>query len=179
MHETEAESETVAVPKALLEKLLDRVDELEEELQEYRAENERDKATIRQQVTEAVADSERSDSEESDGAGRELLPMERLIELGESGVTAQVTASVKRAKAVFEHFHSWASKTPSGWVVKDNLKQLLETATGESLAWKQVYRACRALERFTKGVIEFKKTRRHGWIVTAESLERMSSAGGG
>lgn len=178
MEQASVDSETVTVPKALLEKLLDRVDELEEELQEYRDHNERDKAKIRQQVSTAVEDSERSDSDDAE-KGRDLLPMERLIEMGANGITGQVTASVQRAKAIFEHFRQWSSKTPGGYVVKDNLKQLLETATGESLAWKQVYRACRALERFTRGVIEFKKTRRHGWIVTAESLERMSSASGG
>jgi hypothetical protein len=175
--ESERDTERVSVPKALLERLLDRVDELEEELQEYRADNERDKAQIRQQVTEAV-ESESSESVDEAGA-RELLPMERLVKLGESGVTAEVTASVRRAKEIFTHFGQWSSKTPAGYVVKDNLKQLLETATGESLAWKQVYRACRALEKFTKGVVRFEKTRRHGWIVTAESLEQMSSVHGG
>lgn len=78
MQETQAETETVAVPKALLEKLLDRVDELEDELQEYRDHNERDKAKIRQQVTEAVKDSERSESNDTD-QGYDLLRMERLI----------------------------------------------------------------------------------------------------
>lgn len=61
MEQASVDSETVTVPKALLEKLLDRVDELEEELQEYRDHNERDKAQIRQQVSTAVEDSERSD----------------------------------------------------------------------------------------------------------------------
>lgn len=178
MERTDADGETVTVPKALLEKLLDRVDELEEQLKEYQDHNERDKAQIRQQVTAAVEGSERSESEDEE-TGRDLLPMERLIQLGESAVTANVTASVRRAKAIFTHFQSWASKAPSGYIVKDNLKRLLETATGESLAWKQVYRACRTLEKFTKGRIRFKKTRRHGWMVVAESLERMSSAGGG
>lgn len=178
MPQNDTEGDTVAVPKALLEKLLDRVDELESELQEYRDHNERDKAKIRQQVSETVTESERSESEDDEN-GRDLLPMERLIRIGETGITGQVTASVQRAKAIFEHFRQWSSKTPTGYVVKDNLKQLLETATGESLAWKQVYRACRALERFTRGTIQFKKTRRHGWMVVADSLERMSSAGGG
>ena len=44
-------TETVDVPKALLERLLDRVDDLEAELKSYRAANERDKATIRQDVS--------------------------------------------------------------------------------------------------------------------------------
>lgn len=95
-----------------------------------------------------VEESERSESDNDADRGWELLPIERLSKFGEdSTVIADVTASVKRAKAIFQHFHSWASKTPTGYVVKDNLKQLLETATEESLAWKQVYRACRALEK--------------------------------
>jgi hypothetical protein len=70
MQGTSAETKTVAVPKALLEKSLDRVDELEAELQEYRDHNERDKAKIRRQVTEAVEGSERSESDQEQGKGR-------------------------------------------------------------------------------------------------------------
>ena len=44
--------------RALLERLLDRVDDLESELSEYRAENEYDKATIRQDVNEAIEKAE-------------------------------------------------------------------------------------------------------------------------
>ena len=43
-------SDTVEVPRAQFERLLDRVDGLETELAEYRAANERDKASIRQQL---------------------------------------------------------------------------------------------------------------------------------
>ena len=94
-----------------------------------------------------------------------------------------MTASVERAKAIFTHFRQWASKTPTGYVVKDNLKRLLETATGESLAWKQVYRACRTLEKFTKGAIRFEKHQRHGWMLIGDGeivkrlRGRSSSAG--
>ena len=95
-----------------------------------------------------------------------------------------VTASVRRAKAIAAHFSQWASKTPKGLVIKDNLKTLLQTATGEKLAWKQVYRACRALEKFTKGTIRFEKHRRHGWMLIAKpqivsQLGRASSVTGG
>ena len=40
-----------------------------------------------------------------------------------------VTVSVKRAKAIAAHFGQWTSRTPNGLVIKDNLKNLLETAT--------------------------------------------------
>ena len=109
-----------------------------------------------------------------------------LLRLGEHGVMADVTASVERAKAIAAHFGQWASKTPKGLVVKDDLKSLLQTATREKLAWKQVYRAARALEKFTKGAIRFEKHRRHGWMLIAEpqivarfSQLRASSATGG
>ena len=95
-----------------------------------------------------------------------------------------VTASVERAEAMARHFGQWASKAPNGLVIKDNLKNLLETATDETLAWKQVYRAAEALEKFTKEAIRFEKHRRHGWMLVAEPeaverLERASSADGG
>lgn len=110
--------------------------------------------------------------------------MERLLQLGEGGVMADVTASVRRAKAIAQHFGQWASRTPNGLVIKDNLKDLLETAASERLAWKQVYRAARTLEKFTKGAIQFEKHRRHGWMLIAEpatvtQLGRASSASGG
>jgi hypothetical protein len=167
MNETNANGETVAVPKALLEKLLDRVDELEDELKEYQDHNERDKAQIRQQVTAAVEESERSDSSDT-SEQTELSPMERLLKLGENSVTAEVTASVQRAKAMAKHFSQWASKAPTGYVVKENLKSLLQTATGERLHWRQVYRAAEALEKFTQGAIRFEKHQRHGWMLIGD-----------
>jgi len=113
-----------------------------------------------------------------------MTPMERLVRLGEESIMTNVTASVRRAKAIATHFGQWASRTPNGLVVKDNLKNLLETAVDERLAWKQVYRAARALEKFTKGAIRFEKHRRHGWMLVAEPaivsrLGRASSANEG
>ena len=180
----------VEVPKALLERLLDRVDDLEAELTQYRTENERDKATIRQDVHEAIekaegtTDTESDETDDSSTNDESTTPMERLLQLGEAGVMIDVTASVKRAKAIAAHFGQWASRTPKGLVIKDNLKTLLQTATGEKLAWKQVYRAGRALKRFTKGAIRFEKHRRHGWMLIAEPqivsrFGQASSANGG
>ena len=182
--------EEVSVPRALLERLLDRIDDLEAELNQYRTENERDKATIRQDVHEAIekaeapSDTEADESTEESSGNDAVTPMERILQFGEAGVMIDVTASVKRAKAIAQHFSQWASKTPKGLVIKDNLKTLLQTATAEKLAWKQVYRACRALEKFTKGTIRFEKHRRHGWMLIAEpqvvsQLGRASSANGG
>ena len=186
-------SEIVEVPRALLERLLGRVDDLEAELSQYRSENERDKATIRQDVHEAIEKAESdskaaaAESDESDESGARddsMTPMERILRAGEEGVVFDITASVRRAKAIATHFRQWAKKTPNGLVIKDGLKSLVETATGERLFWKQIERAGHALEKFTKGAIRFTKTRRHGWTLVAEpafitQLGRASSASGG
>ena len=185
-----SETDVVEVPQALLERLLDRVDDLEAELSQYRTENERDKATIRQDVHEAIEKAEQDDetaaaeSDESASRDESMTPMERILRAGAEGVMIDVTASVRRAKAIAEHFRQWAQKTPKGLVIKDGLKSLVETATGERLFWKQIERAGHTLEKFTKGAIRFTKTRRHGWTLVAEpafitQLGRASSASGG
>jgi phosphosulfolactate synthase (CoM biosynthesis protein A) len=183
-------TDTIEVPQAVLERLLDRVDDLEAELSQYRSENERDKATIRQDVHEAIEkaeEGEETDDAQSDESGAQddsMTPMEQVIRAGAEGVMFDVTASVRRAKAIAEHFCQWAQKTPNGLVIKDGLKTLVETATDERLFWKQIERAGHALEKFTKGAIQFRKTRRHGWTLVAEpafvkQLGRASSVTGG
>jgi chromosome segregation ATPase len=182
--------------EAVIEDQADRIDQLLREkaqdrqriaeLEDYRAENEHDKATIRQQVTSTEQTDPAADGESDESAARDdsMTPMERLVRLGEDSIMTNVTASVRRAEAIATHFRGWASRTPNGLVVKDHLKNLLETAVDERLAWKQVYRAARALEQFTKGAIRFEKHRRHGWMLVAEPaivsrLGRASSVNGG
>jgi predicted RNase H-like nuclease (RuvC/YqgF family) len=123
-------------------------------------------------------------SDESATRANSMTPMEQVIHAGEEGVVFDVTASVRRAKAIAEHFRQWAQKTPNGLVIKDELKTLVETATSERLFWKQIERAGHALEKLTKGAVQFTKTRRHGWMLVAEpafvkQLGRVSSATGG
>lgn len=52
--------------------------------------------------------------------------------------------------------------------MKENLKNLLQTVTGERLHWRQVYRAAEALEKFTQGAIRFEKHSQHGWILIGD-----------
>lgn len=156
----------------------DRIAELEEkveaqteELAEYRTHNERDKATIRKDVT-AVKDDLDTQSEEAGtdegGNADDLTPIERLSLLGGEETAIQVTSSVERAVTIYENFDQWAHKTPKGWVLKDGLKTLLQTARDETLRWKQVYRAAEALDDLSKGEIEFTKHRRHGNMLIRE-----------
>jgi hypothetical protein len=163
-------TETVDVPKALLERLLDRVDDLEAELKSYRATNEHDKATIRQDVNEAIeqASSEPAHETSTEPENDSPTPMEQIIQAGEESVAATVTASVRRAKQLAMHFGRWSTRTPNGLVIKNGLKDLLETATGERLRWVQIYRACEVLEKFTKGAIRFETHSRHGKMLIAD-----------
>ena len=155
------------------------------ELEEYRAENEHDKATIRQQVTEVEQTDSSADAESDDSDAQSdsmSTPMEQVLRAGDAGVLGHVTTSVERAITMAEHFSQWADKAPNGLVIKDNLKTLLETATGERFAWNQVYRAAEALEDATNGAIEFTKHRRFGWILVGDpqvvtKLSRASSVG--
>ena len=158
-------SETVDQLRAVITKLHSRIDELEEELSQYREVNEKDKAEIRQDVHAERPDPGSEPQAEDDET---MLPIEQLAEYGDDSDLAQVggvTESVERAVEIFEHFGDWSKKAPTGRVVRSNLKDLLSTALGERIAWRQVYRACEKLEEWSKGTIQFKKTRRHGWIL--------------
>jgi hypothetical protein len=108
----------------------------------------------------------------------EMPPIERLAEAEnyKDATMGYVTESVERATVIYKHFREWSSKAPKGRVIKNNLKNLLNTATNENLSWKQVYRACRKLEEWSKGAITFKKHNKFGWMLVDG---RPSSVGNG
>jgi hypothetical protein len=161
---TEVADDNPLVP--IVEELLDRVE---------RVELSRDAAHRRIDELEDRIEDEKGgvQADENGSQDPEMLPIERIARLKESddkdeSPFADTTPSVDRAVAIFQHFGEWSKKAPSGRVIKSNLKNLITTATGESLAWKQVYRACRKLEEWTKGLIEFIQHDRHGWILVQE-----------
>ena len=112
-----------------------------------------------------------SQNDESSTHDVELTPIERVAKLGSDGTGIEVTPSIERAVAIYEHWDEWAKKTPKGQVLKDGLKTLLRTATGENLAWRQVYRAAEALEELSKGRIKFFHHDRHGKMLLAPPSE--------
>ena len=114
----------------------------------------------------------------------ELLPIERLARLREQdkehpALPSNGRESFERAVSIFENFKKWSDKAPSGRVIRTGLKTLLETATGEDLFWSQIQRACRMLERYSKGCIEYKKTSRHGWVLVAKDEQSVLAGRGG
>ena len=120
-------------------------------------------------VEDQLADVEAESIESEDGSDTEttiqrpdMTPIERVSKMDTEDTGIEMTPSIKRAVSIFDHWHEWSEKTPKGRVLKSNLKTLLRTATGESLAWRQVYRAAEALEELSKGRIQFTDHKRHG-----------------
>ncbi|EMA36882.1 hypothetical protein [Halococcus hamelinensis] len=128
---------------------------------------------LENQLTDLEASSSTSENQSQDTSARdtELTPIERVAKLGNEGTGIEVTPSIERAVAIYEHWDEWAKKTPRGHVLKDGLKTLLRTATGEKLAWRQVYRAAEALEELSKGRIKFFHHDRHGKMFLEPPLE--------
>jgi hypothetical protein len=175
---TDAQDETVSLRlyaelERKYEELLDRVE---------RVELSRDAAHRRIDELEDEIEDEKGgvQADETTTQDDDLLPIERIARLKESddqdeSPFADTTPSVDRAVTIFEHFREWSKKAPSGRVIRDNLRNLLNTATGERLAWKQVYRACRKLEEWSKGAIEFVQHDRHGWLLVEEQPSSVST----
>ena len=123
-----------------------------------------EKQQIDQDVHEASEKTTSTNNIQNDETGAEnnaVTPMERLLQFGEQGVMADVTASVQRAKAMAQYFDQWASKTPKGLVIKDTSRPYcrppLASDSPRSRCIEQL-----ALEKFTKGGIRIEKHCRHG-----------------
>jgi myosin heavy subunit len=132
------------------------------------AEDRRRITTVEEQVEE-IEKTKSSDAnptpEASESANRKpLTPIERLSRGDRADIAEQVTPSVKRALTLFENLPKWGTSTPKGITLRpaDKPKDLLEAATGESLAWQQYYRAAEALESLSKGAVTFFDHQKHG-----------------
>jgi hypothetical protein len=121
---------------------------------------------LEQQIADVEAGSTGSkgggDAPETTMQRPDMTPIERLSKMDIEDTGIDVTPSIERAVSIFDHWREWSDKTPKGRVLKSGLKTLLRTATGEKLAWRQVYRAAEALEELSKGRIEFFDHKRHG-----------------
>jgi regulator of replication initiation timing len=140
------------------ERLEEHVGEAETERNELQGELERAEAS-RGHIIHDVVDIEQQLGE---GQGAGMAPIERVSKMEAEDTAIEMTPSIERAVAIFDHWEEWSEKTPKGRVLKDGLKSLLRTATGEGLAWRQVYRAAEALEELSKGQLQFVDHSDHG-----------------
>ena len=139
-------------------KIDEKMDETETEIDELRSELDRAEAS-RGHIIEDVVDLEEQLNEEG-GAG--MTPIERVSKMDAEDSAVEITPSIERAVAIFDHWKEWSEVTQSGRVLKDGLKNLLRTATDEQLAWRQVYRAAEALQELSKDQIRFVDDSKHG-----------------
>jgi hypothetical protein len=173
---TEAQEKTV--PLRLYAELERKYEELTDRVE--RVELSRDAAHRRIDELEDQIEDEKGGvrADETTTRDDDLLPIERLMRLrNEDGdhpaLPSNGRESFDRATKIFENFGQWSKRTPKGRTVTDGLKKLLETATGERLAWRQVYRAMDKVEEWTNGVITHETTSRHGHVLVMD--ERASS----
>lgn len=167
-----------------LEQKDERIDELESELSEHQDNSAKDRAKIKQRITDLEDRSSDVEptpqAEETTIQQGDLTPIERLAQSEE---VSEVTnsASVERAVSLFENIQDWGVKTPKGYCLrpKDNPRQLLGADRDEDLAWKQYYRAAKSLERLSKGAVTFFDSDRHGKMLVlherSEVFERVTN----
>lgn len=99
-----------------------------------------------------------------DTVGEDWTPIERSALMDHDELKDQSGPSDRRAIMLFKHWGKWSTSVQAGNILKtcDSLKSLLSTACEEDLSWKQVYRACRHVERLSKGAIVFVDHKKHG-----------------
>lgn len=163
---------TVEEQSSLIDALQKKVNHLEEELTEYREENERDKASIRQKVSNADEGDDSPDTNPNgdDRTTTDETPLTRLLD-DPSGSAVRITKSVGRALTIAGNLDQWSDKIQGKRVLRDGLKDLLSATEHDRLKWKQAHRAAHKLAELTNGKVEFKKTNRHGRILVVEDLE--------
>lgn len=166
----------VAEQQEVIDEQAEEIDELREEVE--RAEASRghiidDVIDVEEQLADVEAGSAGSkgggEASETTIQDADMTPIERLSKMEAEDTGIDVTPSIERAVTIFDHWDEWSDKTPKGRVLKNDLKKLLRTATGEKLAWRQAYRAAEALEELSKGQIQFINHSRHGKMLIQPS----------
>lgn len=181
----ESQQEQIEAQQKQIDSQQQQIDDLEDEVDELREHSAKDRADIRRDVAEvsetvdSLSDPHPSEGEDG-GPESHSTPIERVQQLEEDQHGIDVNPSVRRATTLYEHLRDWAVKTPRGYVLKtkNNLKSLLSAATEESLKWKQVYRACEALDDLAKGGVEYHENNpRHGkMLVMPNDAQGQSSS---
>jgi TolA-binding protein len=181
--ELEAEREARQELEERVEEQAEEIEELESEIE--RAEESRghiieDIVDVEEQLDDVEPGSEGGEGgvqgEETTIRRPDLTPIERLSKIEDTEDTAiEITPSIERAVTIFDHWEDWSQRTPKGRVLKEGLKTLLRTASGDKVNWRQSYRAAEALEELSKGRIQFMKHKRHGKML----LEPEPASNGG
>jgi len=132
-----------------------------------RTDNDDEVEVLRERVAELEAEKERQDALIT-GALERIRELEERLEADESTLKTELDVALEappdvvvdrysvaeqRALVVAQHLRDIGG--PTGAKVDQKLVRIVEREREESLAWSQIYRACKALESMTRGEIEF------------------------
>jgi hypothetical protein len=151
-----------------------RIDELEDELSDYRAHNERDKAEIRQKVTEVENHQTEGRSEnatpgvdtDKEAPQTAETPLERICALPEHVADRELTANQERARFIARDVRDYAEKAPAGLVIDSRaIKRVITASEGKRPHTQTVARVMDFLNDLGKEDIHQKKRRGKKFVV--------------
>jgi hypothetical protein len=157
-----------------VEQQANRIDELEDELSDYRAHNERDKAEIRQKITEVENQQTEGLSEDAtpgvdtdkEAPQNAETPLERICTLPEHIADRELTANQERARFIARDVRDYAEKAPAGLVIDSRaIKRVLTAAEGKRPHTQTVARVMDFLDELGKQDVHQKKRRGKKFIV--------------
>lgn len=117
--------QTVNDLRDTIEQQADRINELETELADYRAHNERDKAEIRQKITDVKTQQTDAPSKDAtpgvdtgkDPSQNDETPLERICTLPEHVADRELTTNQERVRFIARDIQDYAEKAPAGLVI--------------------------------------------------------------
>lgn len=159
-------------------------DELKDELKTDIANKSRQFAKLAQRVSRieeelGVDIADGLGNEGSDRDDRDLSQLGRVVRMGPEAIKDNPTASDYRAKDLVDNWDRWGIRRKDrrkGVVTrrlrskKDGIKTHLEDERGESLSWKQVYRAMERVAQWSSGEVTLQKIDSNGYVLEHEIL---------
>jgi cell division septum initiation protein DivIVA len=152
----------------------EQINELEDELADYRDHNERDKAQIRQKLTEVENQQTQAPSEDAtlgidageDPSQNAETPLERICALPEHVADRELTANQERARFIARDVRDYAEKAPAGLVIDSRaIKQVITASEGKRPHTQTVARVMNFLDELGKEDVQQKKRRGKKLIV--------------
>ena len=180
-------AQAVADLQETVEQQATRIDALEDELSEYRAENERDKAQVKQRVTDlesqnqetqpgSIDETPRVDAEK-DGSQNAETPLERICTLSEHVADRELTANQERARFIVRDVRDYAEKAPAGLVIDSRAIKRLTAVEKKRPHTQTVARVMNFLDELGKDDVDLIKRRGKKLVVVdPEAADRYADA---
>ena len=175
-------TERVDELEAELERKDERIDELEDELAAYKDFAGSEFADVRGRITDVeeqaqaaqVPSDEPTDADDPTHSQPSETPLERICSLPEHVADRELTANQERARFIARDVRDYAEKAPAGLVIdSQTIKKVITAAEGKKPHTQTVARIMNFLEKLGKD--EVKQTKRRGKklvVVDPEAADR-------